>query len=359
MSAIVPIKNYSGAAKVALAFNSAPMMAEGENGAIKLAFDFKRTMRSTGSEGYLLSTLDDAQAKLTLTPFDSWTLLPTLFPPYLGVTTAVGTGYAAGALKIGSRPHDIYAGNVPNGCALAQVWTIDQRMYNIVRSAITKHPTLKLGVGVPLFSDIEITGLADPALALGAGGEIIDTAVHVAGIAGTTGVVESAAVDPASWVPDFINGHWTGVYGTAAGFGGDGVGVLPMDAEDGWELVPSIKYSPLLMQKRTYHMKLDSVMFAVKARIQGPTHTLLMSMASSFAQGAGIMGAALGSTGKALVLTGPGGKMITLPDCVPIFDNSGFEFGGTKLNTGEVLFVTRAIPTGSPAVAPVLLQFSA
>jgi hypothetical protein len=358
MSAIVPVKNYSGPAKAAITFNAAlsPMMAEGENGAIKLAFDYKRTMRSTASEGYLLSTLDDAQAKINLTPFDSWTLLPTLFPSYLGVTTAIGSGYATGALLIGSRPHDKYAG-AANGTGLTQVWTVDGRMYNLVRTAITKHPTLKLGVGSPLFSDIEITALADPALALGAGGELIDTAAHVAGVAGATGVVESAATDPASWTPDFINGHWTGVYGTAAGFGGDGA--LPMDAEDGWELIPSVKYSPLLMQKRTYHMKLDSVMFAVKARIQGPTHTALMALAGNYGLGSGIMGGTLASPTKtSLVLTGPLGKTITLPDCVPIFDNSGFEFGGTKLNTGEVLFVTRAIPAGTPAVPPVLLQFS-
>ena len=321
------------------------MMADGENGAIKLDFGYKRTIRATGSQGYLLTTLDDSLAKIKLTPFDSWSLLPTLFPAYLGVTTLSGPGFATGALKIGRRPHDAYSGAV-NGCGLAKVWTVDGRMYNLVRSAITKHPTLKLGVGSPLFSDIEITALTDPALSLGVGGELVDTA-------GVTGVIESAATDPATWTPDFINGHWAGVFGTAAGFGGDGG--LSMDAEDGWELIPSIKYSSLTMQKRTMHMKLDDSSFAVKARIQGPTHTALMALVGSYGLGAAIAGV----TPTSLVLTGPGLKTITLPDCVPIFDNSGFEFGGTKMNTGEVLFVTRATPSGSPAVPPELLQFSA
>ena len=371
MSAQAPLLNYTGPAKVALTFNSAltPMMAEGENGSVKLAFQIKRNRRLTASQGYLLSTLTDTTASISFTPFDNWKILPTLFPAYTGVTTASGSGFAAGALVIGTRPHDIYAG-AANSCGAAEVWTPDGRLYIPVRSAITKHPSLKLGNGSALFTGAEITCITDPGLALGVGGELIDTTnPHANGTAGTTGVLgpndtgTSAVADPFSWTADFTNGHWTGIYGSAgtpAGFGSD-TGALPMDAEDGWELIPNIKYSPITIQGRTYHYKLDSVEFGIKARLQSPTHTQLIAYVDKWTQG-GVMG---GGTFAAptkinLVLTGPNSKTVTLYDCVPIFETDGFEFGGTKCNTGDVMFVTRCLPSGTPAaVPPVLLAFSA
>ena len=40
-------------------------------------------------------------------------------------------------------------------------------------------------------------------------------------------------------------------------------------------------------------------------------------------------------------------------------DNSGFEFGGTKLNTGEVAFVTKMDFSGTPSIPGPSLIFSA
>ena len=128
---------YSGPGKVyhAHALGNFALHAQGENGAVKLAVVEKRTQRSTATHGYIRSTLDDQLAELTLTPFDSWALLPVLFPAFLGVSC----GATAGARKIGTRPHDVAAGSA-NGKAAAEVWTPDGRLYNLARTAITQHP---------------------------------------------------------------------------------------------------------------------------------------------------------------------------------------------------------------------------
>ena len=90
---------YSGPAKVVHAFGSGPTLysffADGENGAVKLAINEKRTQRSTANFGYHQSTLDDQTAEISLTPFDMWALIPVLYPTYLGVTNGSNTGALA------------------------------------------------------------------------------------------------------------------------------------------------------------------------------------------------------------------------------------------------------------------------
>lgn len=337
---------YSGPGQVAMASQGSTyiLQAEGENGAVKLGWVGKRTKRMSAMFGLHKSTLDDAMVKLDITPFDSWALLPALYPPYLGITTAGGT---TSAFLNGIRPHDFAAGTAgavsANGKAATTVYTNDGRLYNIVRSAITKHPGMKLGVGQPLFTGMEITGLADAAVALGASGAIIaGNAITESG--GSNNALVGSV--PAYGVPDFINGHWTGAWGSVTGY-------TALDAEDGWELTVEAKYSPLMVQKRTYHFKLDSVEVTVKARLTGPTHTQLLGKIA-----AQTLGSVL-TEGSAtdLVLTGPGSKTITLKDCEVFFEGDGFEFGGTKLGTGSVVFVTQTdFTTGVPGP---YLEFSA
>lgn len=307
--------------------------AEGENGAVKLDIMEKRFRRYTAMHGYLRSTLDDHMAKISLTPFDSWALLPCLFPTYLGISTGANTGAAV----MGTRPHDAAAGSA-NGKAPTKIWTPDGRLYNIVRTAITKHPGMKLGVGMPLYTGMEITGLVDSALAIGASGALI----------AASAITESGATNPdtTGFAVDFLNGHWTGAWGSITGF-------TVLDPEDGWDLTVDAKYSPLTVQKRTYHMKLDSVEIVVKARLTGPTHTQLVAKILAHTLG----GTLTEGSATDLVLTGPSSKTITLKDCEVFLENSGFEFGGTKLNTGEVAFVTQVdFTAGAPGPA---LIFSA
>lgn len=341
---------YSGPGKVIQTYASHPYdyQADGENGQIKLAIAGKRTKRSTAMLGYIRSTLDDETVHLSLTPFDSWKILPALFPGYLGIDTSAIANGAAAALVIGTRPHDIAAGTVNTG-ATTTVWTPDGRLYTIFRTAITKHPVLKLGVGMPLYGDMEITGLVDAASPIGTASKLITS------IQGPNDTGAAAAADPdvGNYALDFVNGYWTGSWNSITG----------IDAEDGWELMVDAKYSPLTVQKRTYHYKLDSVEVSVKARLSGPAHSVLMTNTlNNTAQVAGATIQNAVNTPAPLVLTGPAGltgsaKTITVTDCQVFFEGGGFEFGGTKLGTGEVVFVSKVdITSGLPTS---VLTFSA
>lgn len=337
---------YSGPAKVIHSFagHSFAYQAEGESGQVKLSIEEKRTKRSTGMHGYLRSTLDDQTVKISLTPFDSWAALPSLFPAHLGIDTSAISNGTAAALGIGFRPHDVAAGSA-NGAATTKIWTPDGRLYTVFRTAITKHPSLKLGVGQPLFGGgIEITGLVDAASSIGTANKLI-TSINGVNDTGTAAVADP---DAGNFVEDFINGYWTGSWNAISG----------LDAEDGWEVMVDAKYSPLTVQKRTYHMKLDSVEVHAKARLSGPAHTTLLT--NTLNKSAAILGSTIQNdptTPAPLVLTGPSGKTITLPDCTVFFEGGGFEFGGNKLGTGEVAFVSKAgITTGLPTS---VLTFSA
>jgi len=342
---------YYGPGKVAHTFAGTVYIlhAEGEAGMVNINVNTKVTPRYNASYGYTASTIDDVTGRITLTPFDCWALLPVLYPTYLGVTT----GSNSAALLCGTRPFDVAAG-AANGCAPTLVWTPDGRTYRAVRTAIIRPPGMHLGVGKPLFTAMDIGALMDPALAIGAGGELFDTSAHAAGSAGTTGIVESSASDPSGsgTVPaygttDFINGHWTGAWGAISNF-------TALDAEDGWELVVDARYSMKQSQGRTYHCTFDGVRFMVKARLTGPTHTQLLAKVTALAQGAVL------TEGSAadLVLSGPSSKTLTLKNCEAVIEAGGFEFGGTKLGTGEVAFVPKLV-AGSGAVPAAALVFSA
>jgi hypothetical protein len=334
----MPTTFYSGPGKSY--FNSLGFQADGENGQINAVLDHKTTQRGTAMFGRIRETVDEVIGKVSLTPFDNWGLLRTMFPQFLGVTTGANTG----ALVIGARPHDNMR-VTGAGSSVAQVplsiWTPDGRIYQFVRAAITKHPELKLGTGQPLFGQIEFTCLGDLTKNVGDSGYLITGSA----------ITESGGSDPGSAfaMSDFINGQWTGAWGTGAGFGGDGGAAL--QAEEFFTLVPEVKYDPLAVMKVTRQMKLASVNFMVKCRPVGPTHTQIA---------AAILGQASGysmatTNGADLVLTGPSSKTITLKNCE--IKGAGFEFGGNKLGTGEIGFVTSV--TFTTGAAQPSLVFSA
>lgn len=332
---------YSGPGK--LFFNGVPFQADGVNGQINAVLDEKTTERGTAMAGRVLETWDDIIGRVTVTPWDSWGILGALFPAYIGATTAqtspytVAHGQGTGQVQPGIRPHDLIAGT-PNGLAAAKIWTQDGRLYNFVRAAITKHPGLKLGVGVPLYEQCELTCLGDPTLNPGASSFLIAgnaiTESSQSGGAGTT--------DPDTTgfsLADFVNGKWTGLWGTGTQWGG----IVPLEPEDYWTLVTDVKYSPLTVQKLTRHYKFDSANFMIKARLIGPTHTQMLGEILTHTQGQ-IMTEASAAD---LVLSGPNSKTITLKNCE--IKGAGFEFGGTRLGTGEVGFVTQmTFTSGTP-----------
>jgi hypothetical protein len=313
---------YAGPGKVFI--NAIALQAEGENGTIKL--DFKETTAEYAAAmfGRIGEQTLDQTIELTVKPFDNWGSIGTLFPPRIGVTSAAG----AAALVIGSRPHGL-------ANASTKVWTPDGRLYNLVRSAVTGHPSLHLGIGKALFGDAKILAIGDgitPVL-MGAAGYLV---------AGNS-ITESAAADPggAMTMADFIRGAWIGVWGAVAGFGA-------VEAEEEWTIETSVKYSPLKVQGRTVGTKVDSVGFMAKVRPFGPTQTQILA-----AVGAHTQGQRLGSAD--LVLTGPSAKTITLENAE--IKGAGFEFGGTTLGNGEIGFVNEMQFTAG--VPGSLLTFSA
>jgi hypothetical protein len=331
---------YSGPGKVITSYASTlyPIQAEGENGQVTLTVDEPKTDRSTASLGRILSTQDDQIGKISVTPFDSWANLAAFFPPWLGVTTSAG---GTGALLIGSRPHDKAAGSA-NGLATTSIYTNDGRIYAPVRTAITKPPGMKLGVGQPLYESLEITALIDPAKLMGASAALFPA----------TPVTESGGSDPdtVGFSPDFVNGHWTATWGSVTGF-------AAFEAEDYFQLVCNVKYSPLKVQKLTRHFKLDSVDYMIKCRpVGGGTtpHTYILTKLLAHTLGAILTE----SSATDLVLSGPSSKTITLKNVEVV--GAGFEFGGTRLGTGEIGFVTQMTFSGGPPLAPApLLIFSA
>jgi hypothetical protein len=319
--------------------------AEGENGPIKITLPEDTSSVDSAMFANIGEQIRDQIVDVTFKPFDNWGSLDQLFPPWLGVT--VGT--ATGSLQVGGRPFA-----VGNHIA-TKVWTPDGRLYNLIRTAVIGHPSLHLGVGKPLFGDARIVAIGDETKSIGADAFLFAGTVAAA-------VTETGAVDPGGQMTmaDFVRGAWTGIWGTAAGFGGTAssqTGNPPIQAEDEWAIDVAAKYDPLKVQGRTYNMKLASVKIMAKCRPYGPAHTDILAVLLGHTQGQllGYTGSPLVSAAKDLVLTGPQAKTITLHNCQ--LKGAGFDFGGTTLGTGEVGFVTGM--TFSSGAPDPFLTFSA
>jgi len=321
---------YAGPGKIWM--NGTALWPEGENGEIRASIEQEVAELAGGMHGRVTAVQGGVAGKIVITPFDHWGALGLLFPPYLGVSVGATTG----ALAIGARPH----GATDTAC---KIWTPDGRLYSFGRAAVTRHPDLRLGIGSALFGRVEITALVASGKKLG------DAAALYT-------ITESGAADPGGQMglADFARGTWTGVWGTAAGFGGD-AGGTPIEAEDEWVISSEVKYSPLPVQKLARAYKLDSVKFMAKVRPYGPTHSQID--AAIGVNNGRLLGSQIANatTAADLALSGPNGKTITLKSADVV--GAGFEFGGTRLGTGEIGFVTTVRFVGG--AAQPLLVFSA
>lgn len=348
---------YSGPGKV---FYNSPwgggalisFQAADANGAIQFNIDEKTTTRGAAMFGDMFETTTDLVGHVTFTPFSDWGLLPHLFPTYLGVTT--GGGAYGGALSVGTYAHDPTASGGTTQY-FGGVWTYDGREYNLVRTAITKHPTVTLGASYPLYSSTELTGIGTYNLLPGTSGFLMSTASGTptgAPISGPNGETAGAVADPSGGYAfpysAFTEQHWTGEWGGPFG----GFPAL-MEAEDGWQIVPDVKYNVITVQKVTRAYILASARFMIKARLVNPTHTEMLSRTLIHQAGAPMPQS---TTAQNLVLTSASGKTVSLYNCE--LRGAGFEFGGTKLNSSEFAFVATATPTTSVTTTPSLV-FSA
>ncbi len=333
---------YSGPGKAYL--GTTGFQPEGVNGQIRLAIEEKTDERASAQGGKLFETLADQIGKVSVTPFDNWNLLPTLFPPYLGVTTGVGAGFGPGVLAIGTDPF--------TPTKSLGVTTSDGRQYPFLRGAITKHPSVKLFPGAPLFGQVELTALGVLGVKPGSDGFLT----------ATKAIVETAGADPDAvgfGIADYGQTHWevdaTTGWGTVFG---------AFEAEDGWEIVPDVQYNMITIQKVTRVAKLASARFMIKGRISSPNagwHSTLLGKILSHTLGGVLSEGTLAGVGALdLKLIGGNGKTVTLKNCE--VKGAPFSFGGAKLNTDEIAFVTTVIPTATPgglSVYPSSLIFSA
>lgn len=328
---------YSGPGKAY--FGTAGFQPNGANGEATFAIDEKTDVRGSAQGGELFETLADQVGKITTVPFDNWNLLPTLFPKYLGVTTAAGTGNGAGALAIGVDPFNPTgaqpAVNTPCG-----VIATDGSEYPFLRGAITKHPTINLLPGAPMYSQIEITALGVLGIYPGTIGFLMPA----------MGITETGGVDPDAvgfGIADYGQSHWsldpTVGWGTIFG---------PAEGEDGIQIVPDVKYNIIPVQKVSRVARLSSVRFMAKMRLattQAGSHSTLIAKILAHTSGGVLSEGTLagGGTPLDLKIIGQNGKFVQLVNCE--VKGAGFSFGGTKLRLGDVGFVTTLVPTAVPA----------
>ena len=330
---------YSGPGKAYL--GTTGFQPDGVNGAVAFGVEEKTDLRASAQGGELFETLADQTGKITTVPFDNWNLLPTLFPRFLGVTTAAGAGNGAGALAIGTDPFNP-TGAQPAVNTPAGVVATDGSQYSFLRAAITKHPTLKLLPGAPIFSQIEITALGVLGIYPGTVGFLMPA----------MGITETGGVDPDTvgfGVADYGQSHWT--LDPAVGWG---TVFGAAEGEDGIEISSDVKYNLITSQKVTRVGRLASVRFMAKLRLVSPnagSHSALMAKILAHTSGGVLSEGTLagGGTPLDLKINGGNGKVITLKNTE--VKGAGFAFGGTKLRTEEIGFVTTLLPTAVPGAA--------
>ena len=314
---------YAGPGKVYR--GTTAFFPEGENGEARFDVDQEKIPVASAMHGHVRFQQGDATLKITTKPCDNWGILPAVFPPNLGASC----GVTAGLLAIGAKLMGNGVTNVPTS-----IWVPgDARLYTAVCTCIVKPPQMHLGVGKALFDSMEIMGMGDPAKKLGDAGFLYT-------------ITESAAADPGGQftITDFVRESWTAAW--------TGTGFTAMEAEEEFTVVPEVKVNTYKVGKLTRLVKLASVSYMVKARLVGPTHTNID--AAIGINGGRVLGSSFGSGTADLVLTSTSGKVITLKkaDAVGV----GFEFGGTKLGTGETGFVNAMTLTAG--AADPLITFS-
>ena len=348
---------YSGPGKVY--FNAKSFHAQGENGQVKLSLEQKTAAVAQAELGRASETFEDVNAKVSVTPFDDWSLMTTLFPKYLGISTAAITG----ALKIGAYVHDaafITSGVTTDGSFNAlKLWCAEGTEYDLVRAAITKHPDIMLGASTPLFGSCELTAIganvgASP-VASGSAGYLFATnpvsGINTGDYGSPTAITNpDGTFDLNSATTSFIRERWTGEYGViTAGVGS--IGTL-MEAEDSWTISVNAKYDPIHVQKVLKHMKLASVEIVAKAKIVGPSHNVMLSEMLKRVSGLRMANKPDGTHPYKLVLNSQSNKSITLPNCE--MKGAGITAGGTNVRANETAFVSAYTFTTPGTTDPIM-----
>jgi hypothetical protein len=337
---------YAGPAKVNIA--GVPVFAEGNTGEITLAIDQEADAIESASHGYVGASLGGAAGKLSFTPFGYWGAIPTLFPPWLGVTSHTGSTTNTGALAIGTKLETNYGAGAPSGTTgIVVINPTDGWSVLLKRAGLTRPPDLHLGVGKKPFGPAEVSFL--PALS-----NILSAppSFYTATATGATDLTGGSNLGGSAATSSFQQEAWTGTLAGYSLFAG-------LQAEDEWTITAELKWAASKASKQTIYLYLTSVRFLAKCRLFGVSPDLVQN--NLVFSGAQIPGALLGSPGtqatpQNLVLTGASsGKTITLVNVDTV--GAGFKFGANELGGGEIGFVTQA-SFSSGAIQPQLI-FSA
>jgi hypothetical protein len=319
----------------------------------------------------LFETLTNVTGKMSLVPFDNWSLLPFLYPWYLGVTTGAATYGATGLLAVGTNPHD--PGNT-GSMNYAGAWASDGTEYNFNRVAIIKPPDMTFAPGEKLFGSFDMAAIG--ALVLGGASTAAlptNQGFLMSAVAGTVAgdpITESApssgaigsgtATDPDTTgftTTDFAQTYWLAQWGNVVGW-------QNFESENGFVLSSECKFNEYKVQGITRLYKLASCRFAIKCKPVGPSHSSLLQLILGAGGTGGYQSGAIIKQANAstLTLTGSNLRTVALSNCS--IKNAPFSFGGTNLRAGEIMFVTDVLVnssqknTGSAVGAVPSLTFS-
>lgn len=199
-------------------------------------------------------------------------------------------------------------------------------------TALTKMPSLFLGVDKPILGDAEWTAvLADGANPEDASSYFtIQTAQTYTPVAVTKGNIKRQR----------YSAVWTGIAGFTA-----------FQAQDGWTIDFELKLEPVKIQARTVDMKIMNVRCMAKCMPQGPTMAQIDTALKQQGTGADA-GHRLGASVADLVITGSG-VSATIKNAA--LKTAGFVFGGKPLRIGELGWVsTLVVSTGTATAVAVI-----
>ncbi len=261
--------------------------------------------------GEIDESVVDEIIEVVFTPVGAWENLGVLFPTaYLNPT-------------IGNR----IFGDTDTPCLIT---SNNGDLYTMIAAAVTKMPTIFLGVSKTIFGPVTITGLR---------GSNLDTAAasSIATIQ-TSQAYADATFDPSKIYQQKYSAAW----GAITGF-------TSFQAQEGWEISFEVKLEPVPADSvGTADMKIAAFRAMAKCKPIGPTGAQILTNLRIQDTG-NPLGRRLGANAADLTITG---SNVTVVLKNAAMKQAGFVFGGKALRNGEVGWVTT---TGFTAGVPAAL----
>jgi hypothetical protein len=205
-------------------------------------------------------------------------------------------------------------------------------LFTLIAAAITKMPSLFLGVDKPIIGPVEFAGV------IGTG---LDPETASSYYTKSSG---NAYTPVALTVGNAKRQRYSAAWGAITGF-------TAFQAEEGWSVDFDVKLEPVKIQSRTVDMKITGISAMAKCKPVGPTFTQIDT--NQHVQGTGgTSGSRRGGNSADLIITGSG-VSVTLKNA--FLKTAGFVFGGKPLRNDEVAWVsTIDVSSGTASAVAVL-----